>query len=92
MALAAHDGTVELVVADSGPGIDPGTDPGTDPRTHAGRPARPGTTGLGLDIVARSAAAAGGSVAVDTGSAGTRVTVRLPLLAAAGSEEDAGSR
>ena len=44
----------------------------------AGR-TRPGTTGLGLDIARRAAAAAGGSVAVDTGADGTRVAVRLPL-------------
>ncbi|CAN5423762.1 HAMP domain-containing sensor histidine kinase [soil metagenome] len=40
---------------------------------------RPGTTGLGLDIVGRTARAAGGRVTVTATSPGTRVEVVLPL-------------
>ena len=80
VALTAHDRVAELVVADRGPGF-------------AAAPAgRPGTTGLGLDIVRRAAAAAGGTVAVDTGAEGTRVSVRLPLLEARDAGEPTGPR
>jgi signal transduction histidine kinase len=70
---AAFDVTLEVVdheavlsVTDTGPGVD------------ASR-RRPGSTGLGLDIVQRTARSVGGSSQVDSGPAGTRVTVRLPL-------------
>ncbi|MGZ4494419.1 MAG: ATP-binding protein [Nocardioides sp.] len=57
---------VSLVVEDQGPGA---------PYAPADRP---GTTGLGLQIVRRTVAAAGGSVTVQHGPDGTRVEVLLP--------------
>ncbi len=54
---------------------DAGTGPG------AVRQEREGSTGLGLDIARRAAAAAGGSLTLDRSAAGgTRVEVVLPLL------------
>jgi len=62
----------ELVVEDDGPGF-----PAGDP-TQRGR-SEGGSTGLGLDIVVRTAAAAHGSVEVGASPAGgARVLVRLP--------------
>ncbi len=59
-----------LTVSDHGPG-----------RTEQGGQERPGTTGLGLDIVDRTARAAGGRVTVDAGPPGFRVEVAVPLSA-----------
>ena len=57
-----------LVVADRGGGI-------------AERRPRPGTTGLGLDIVRRAVAAAGGRTRLGSNDGhGTRVEITLPLL------------
>jgi signal transduction histidine kinase len=55
-----------LAVTDTGSGVVAG-----------GR--RPGSTGLGLDIVERTARSVGGSSQVSTAPTGTRVEVRLPL-------------
>jgi len=61
------DGVV-LVVADAGPGITEGT-----------RQERPGTTGLGLDIARRTAAACGGRLRIGTApEGGAAVEVTLP--------------
>lgn len=62
------DDTATLEVRDEGPGFDAATQ-------HAGRE---GTSGLGLDLVRRTAQGLGGALEVATGPAGTRVTVRLP--------------
>jgi signal transduction histidine kinase len=60
-----------LVVADSGPGIAP-------PRAED----RVGSTGLGLDIARRTAAGCGGELRLGSPpQGGTRVDVRLPLVA-----------
>lgn len=62
---------VRLEVADSGRGMDEGAGPGR----------RPGSTGLGLDIVRRAVAGSGGTVNVDSSPAdGTHVQIVLPLL------------
>ena len=55
-----------LTVSDSGPGIDPAR-------------RRPGSTGLGLDIVQRTARSVGGSSRLTSDREGTRVEVRLPV-------------
>lgn len=55
-----------LAVADGGPGVVPET-------------RRPGSTGLGLDIVQRTARSVGGSSRLSSDREGTRVEVRLPL-------------
>ena len=57
-----------LEIADDGPGM-----------PMAGRRERPGSTGLGLDIARRTAAAAGGHLRVDSSDSGTRVEVLLPV-------------
>jgi len=72
VTLVADAGWAYLVVADLGPGID-----------LAGRTVRPGSTGLGLDIVRRLAVGCGGDLRITPGSdtaAGTRVEVVLPLV------------
>ena len=71
--LTVHGDRASLVVADEGPGV------------AAGRTPRPGSTGLGLDIVRRTAHACGGELLVGPALAdgtGTRVEVSLPLVAA----------
>ncbi|MGQ0624801.1 MAG: ATP-binding protein [Sporichthyaceae bacterium] len=63
---------VVLEVSDDGPGFPPDF----DPLTRGG--SATGSTGLGLDIVRRTAEAAGGSVEIGASpSGGARVTVRL---------------
>ncbi len=67
--LTADGDLVRLVVTDAGPG------------PAAGRQDRTGSTGLGLDIVRRTAAACGGSFTFGRGpSGGTTVEVALPRL------------
>ena len=68
--LLAHDhDACRLVVSDDGPGL---------PRQR--QRDRPGTSGLGLDIVRRAATAAGGTATVGRSTAGgVEVTVQLPL-------------
>ncbi len=69
VALHRRGDSLLLEVADEGGGVDPAARPG----------GRPGSTGLGLDIVRRTLAAVGGTVQVHSGvGAGTRVTVVLP--------------
>jgi signal transduction histidine kinase len=59
-------GEAVLAVTDTGTGLDPGA-------------RRSGSTGLGLDIVQRTARSVGGSSRFSSGRTGTRVEVRLPL-------------
>lgn len=67
--LGRHDDRAVLLIADEGPGIATGV-----------RRTRVGSTGLGLDIVRRTAADAGGALAVEAGpSGGTLVRVTLPI-------------
>lgn len=69
VTLAASGERVRLVVLDEGPGL------GLGP----GRP-QPGTSGLGLDIVRRTAQACGGELRTGAGpEGGTRIEVRVPL-------------
>jgi signal transduction histidine kinase len=68
VTLDRHDSDVRLVVEDDGGG----------PESRGGD--RPGSTGLGLDIARRTAAACGGRLEFGPGAAGgTRVEVTLPL-------------
>lgn len=69
---AAGDGNVILVVEDGGPGF-------TADMAQRGLSAA-GSTGLGLDIAARTASSGGGGLIIGSGSGGGgRVTVTLPL-------------
>lgn len=74
VSLTAREGYAVLVVADAGPGLVPGR-----PRASTGRTV--GSTGLGLDIARRTAAACGGRVLTAGGAhGGTRIEVWLPLV------------
>lgn len=66
VTLDVDDHEAVLAVTDVGPGVD-------------ARRRRPGSTGLGLDIVQRTARSVGGSSRLSSNAAGTRVEVRLPL-------------
>lgn len=60
----------KLIVSDAGPGL-----------TDGAGPRRPGTTGLGLGIVARTAHAGGGSLSLGASAeGGVRAEVRLPVI------------
>ena len=72
--LSVHGGYATLVVADEGPGV----------ASTAARD-RPGSTGLGLDIVRRTAVGCGGELTISPGrgdrtATGARVEVTLPLV------------
>ncbi|MFD0346664.1 ATP-binding protein [Kitasatospora aburaviensis] len=68
--------SVELTVEDAGPGID-------DPDGALARGASTGSTGLGLDIARRAAAATAGGLRIDRGRlGGARITLSLGLAAA----------
>ncbi len=72
---------VELVVADSGPGIAPEVKPRIfDPFFTT----RPGHLGLGLTVVQAVVLRAGGRVDVQSGPAGTTVILWLPAVAPSG--------
>jgi signal transduction histidine kinase len=74
LAVTAADGRVQLVVEDGGPGI-ADADGLLDRGASAG-----GSTGLGLDIAASAARAAGGELRVETSAAlgGARIVLDLP--------------
>ncbi len=74
VAVATIDGeSVMLIVDDQGPGI-------AAEMAQRGLSSG-GSTGLGLDIAARTASAAGGALIIGTsGSGGGRVTVTMPLI------------
>jgi two-component system OmpR family sensor kinase len=78
VAVHAHDGRVELDVADDGPGVPRHALPHLFDRFYRSDPTRPGS-GLGLAIVAQVAATHSGHAhAVDAGP-GLRVRFTLPL-------------
>jgi len=62
-------GGAEVTVSDAGPGLDPGA----IARGSSGG----GSTGLGLDIARRTAAASGGGLRIEASPAGTRVMLEL---------------
>ena len=78
LEISLRDGTVQIAVADDGPGVAPDEtaaifEPGrrgTSPGDHAG-------AGLGLALARRLARSAGGDVTAEAGSGG-RFVVRLP--------------
>jgi PAS domain S-box-containing protein len=80
----ARDGTVEIVVADNGPGIEPGMQPQLfdlfDRQPASGRKPMQGL-GTGLALVSRLMRLMGGTVDVDSAGAGqgSTFTLRLPL-------------
>jgi signal transduction histidine kinase len=67
------DGGATLIVADDGPGF-PGSHTGVLRRGQSGA----GSTGLGMDIARRAAEAGGGSLHIDSSTAGG-ARVRLEL-------------
>jgi signal transduction histidine kinase len=70
VSLHAGERSVRLVVWDAGPGLG-----------SASTAPRPGSTGLGLDIARRTAAASGGALAAGPGAnGGTRVEATLPRV------------
>ena len=79
LAAAAVDGTVEVAVADSGPGVPP------DLRTRIFEPfftTRPRGTGLGLAVARQIVEAHGGRIDVgDRPGGGACFTIRLPAAA-----------
>jgi len=80
--LAVKGEYAELIVADNGPGIEAELLPnlfGRFVRADKSRSRELGSTGLGLAIVASVVEAHDGTVAVESNTAGTVFTVRLPL-------------
>ena len=79
ISVAQHNGTIEIAVADNGPGI-PEADRarvlGRFVRLEASR-SKPGS-GLGLSLVAAVARVHGGSLALEDNAPGLRVVLRLP--------------
>jgi signal transduction histidine kinase len=77
VTLASVADRVSLVVTDEGPGLHRETDDSLS--VHV---ARPGSTGLGLDIARRLAESCGGELLLGSGPAGrgTRVELTLPVV------------
>lgn len=77
VSAAAHDGTLEVTIGDTGPGIPP------DQLDRVFEPyftTKDGGTGLGLPLAQRIIEAHGGRIRVDSQvGVGTTVSVRLPL-------------
>lgn len=73
VVLATHGDRAVLTVRDRGPGI-------ADPAAALDRGrSGAGSSGLGLDIAARTAEAAGGALRLESGVHGTTVVLDLPL-------------
>lgn len=80
--LTVDDGYAQLTVADDGPGIEADLLPnlfGRFVRADKSRSRELGSTGLGLAIVASIVEAHDGTVSVESNTAGTIFTVRLPM-------------
>lgn len=80
-AVTPHDGTVQVVVADDGPGIPPAQRARVFERfarVDSARDRPAGGTGLGLAIVGTIVAAHGGTVRVADAPVGARFEVTLP--------------
>jgi len=75
VSVRRHDGRVQLAVEDAGPGI-------TDATVLVRGASGVGSTGLGLDIVASSARAAGGELRVERSPSlgGARLVLDLPTV------------
>ncbi len=82
-SVRAHDGEVELVVQDDGPGISPElADRVFERFVRGGDDRSAGSSGLGLAIVQAVAESHGGSVLLEPGEdGGARFVVRLPAAA-----------
>lgn len=78
------DGRVELVVADDGPGLAPEVAGAPFEPFVSTRPESSGPSGLGLAIVRSLTEAQGGAVTLETGSTGTKVTLRFPVASGDG--------
>jgi PAS domain S-box-containing protein len=74
-----QDGAVEIVVADTGPGIPPELRGRVFERFYQGTAGE--GFGLGLSIVHSIAAAIGGEVSIDDSDGGTLIRLRLPAAA-----------
>jgi signal transduction histidine kinase len=81
VCVGSAGGRALLVVEDDGPGFDPAA---------VARGSSTGSTGLGLDIVRRTAEAAGGEVEVAHTGPGARVEVLLPLAGVGVDLQDPG--
>ncbi|HRT66973.1 MAG TPA: ATP-binding protein, partial [Candidatus Hydrogenedentes bacterium] len=81
VSLAVRDpgGDIEIVVADSGPGIPPDIERSLFERFGTTKEFGKGT-GLGLSISKRIVQSHGGSLSYDRSSGHTRFTVRLPKV------------
>ena len=82
VTVSPEEGGVRVEVADTGTGIGPAHLPYLFDRLYRVDPARRGGAGLGLSIVKSIVALHGGSVSlVSEVGAGTRVTLRFPIVA-----------
>jgi signal transduction histidine kinase len=78
LEIALHDGTVEIAVADDGPGVAPEETAAIfEPGRRGTQPGDHGGAGLGLALARRLARSAGGDVTAEAASGG-RFVVRLP--------------
>jgi signal transduction histidine kinase len=74
ITVESHTGSGAIHIDDAGPGV---SDPTVLGRGHSGA----GSTGLGLDIVRRTAETAGGSIRTTVAPlGGARITMELPLV------------
>lgn len=71
-----------IVVSDKGPGIAPAERELIFQRFWQGRRDRGGGAGLGMDIVARSVAALGGSISISDAPVGAVFVIKLPAVGA----------
>jgi two-component system phosphate regulon sensor histidine kinase PhoR len=87
VSAAPEGGQVEIVVSDTGPGIEARHLPRIFERFYRidpGRAREAGGTGVGLAIVKHLVQGMGGEIGVESGAGGTRFRVRLPAVSRAG--------